>query len=674
MQSRVPTAAAAATAAATVTEEHLSAQSQSYLITQLASGTRPRFTLNYSKSSNRKLFSAFDSKDKKNLLNITQPQNYIPFYQRFFALSPTNAVSVNLNQRYSLKSVLAPLGGPGPGENAYRAAVETATPAEKHAKKEVNIFFKYSPLLDPLKYMAGKYDTTDPELMALPTFPPDGKLSASNKMHNVNNMSYVDAFFTYLCSQLLHHHSFTNGLDFYGSFLAMKSNFAVNLYDDIEFLQESKFFMDNVNILFQFDDPSAASTLLNHDTRNKKHRLIMAPETTSDITLNLSDIKDLEELDTLFAQPNEGTLPAANPIEAIYTKHSVPHSDKSSKSSSSSSNCSSRTSNTNLSETAAEYEQAEEAVIAAGLLSLTSNDTPDDMKDDQKQPHDEDAADADNKEDEDEEDEDDDDEDDDGELIGRIHIFPVQVIALECCEGTLDSLLVEKGTGITETEWSSIIIQVLMSLITFQKCFDLTHNDLHTNNIMYITTKEKFLYYKVNDVYYKVPTFGRIYKIIDFGRAIYRFQGQLMCSDSFSADGDAYSQYNSEPFYNAAKPRIDPNPSFDLCRLGCALFDFLVDDLDQLPALRQSSAIKNVMLDWCTDDQGRNVLYKSNGDERYPEFKLYKMIARTVHHHTPMHVLQNHCFQQFHTTAKKLKGLKGVADAIINIDAFPSYQ
>ena len=31
----------------------------------------------------------------------------------------------------------------------------------------------------------------------------------------------------------------------------------------------------------------------------------------------------------------------------------------------------------------------------------------------------------------------------------------------------------------------------------------------------------------------------------------------------------------------------------------------------------------------------KNILYKKNGDERYPDFKLYKMIARTVHNHTP---------------------------------------
>ena len=43
-----------------------------------------------------------------------------------------------------------------------------------------------------------------------------------------------------------------------------------------------------------------------------------------------------------------------------------------------------------------------------------------------------------------------------------------------------------------------------MMLITYQKLFSLTHNDLHTNNIMYIKTEKRYLYYKYNDKHYKV--------------------------------------------------------------------------------------------------------------------------------------------------------------------------
>ena len=63
---------------------------------------------------------------------------------------------------------------------------------------------------------------------------------------------------------------------------------------------------------------------------------------------------------------------------------------------------------------------------------------------------------------------------------------------------------------------------------------------------MYQKTDKKYLYYKYESRYYKVPTFGRLVKIIDFGRAIYQFKGNLICSDSFNKNEDAATQ-DKEP-------------------------------------------------------------------------------------------------------------------------------
>ena len=240
------------------------------------------------------------------------------------------------------------------------------------------------------------------------------------------------------------------------------------------------------------------------------------------------------------------------------------------------------------------------------------------------------------------------------EFTAKLSSFPVQVISLERCERTLDSLIV--NDELSEDEWTSIITQILMILITFQKMFGLTHNDLHTNNIMYVSTDKQYLFYKVNNKHYKVPTFGRIFKIIDFGRAIYKFRGNILCSDSFHPRGDASSQYNCEPYFNDRKPRLEPNFSFDLCRLGCSLFDFLVDDIEEADSAIPS--IANIITGWCKDDKGRNIMYKNNGEERYPEFKLYKMIARTVHNHIPHEVLKNSYFERYVVPKKKLNPRK----------------
>jgi hypothetical protein len=183
---------------------------------------------------------------------------------------------------------------------------------------------------------------------------------------------------------------------------------------------------------------------------------------------------------------------------------------------------------------------------------------------------------------------------------------------------------------------------------------------------MYIPTTKKFLYYHYKNKHYKVPTFGKIFKIIDFGRAIYKFNGKTFCSDSFQTGGDAVTQYNTEPFFNDKKPRLEPNFSFDLCRLACSMFDYVIDDLDILKNMDSPDfdPLVKLIVEWCIDDNGINVLYKNNGAERYPEFKLYKMIARCVHNHTPNAQLERPEFSKFVIN----KGQVGKGEPIMNID------
>ena len=101
-------------------------------------------------------------------------------------------------------------------------------------------FLKFSPLIDPIKFMVGKYEKlSKEEQMALP------KLTNNichEKAVNSNNSAYVDSFFSYLTSHLLHKHKFSHGLDFYGSFLGIKSKFDINIIDDLEYLHDSTFF------------------------------------------------------------------------------------------------------------------------------------------------------------------------------------------------------------------------------------------------------------------------------------------------------------------------------------------------------------------------------------------------------------------------------------------------
>jgi hypothetical protein len=93
------------------------------------------------------------------------------------------------------------------------------------------------------------------------------------------------------------------------------------------------------------------------------------------------------------------------------------------------------------------------------------------------------------------------------------------------------------------------------------------------------------------------------------------------------------------------------------------MYDFLIDDEDVYEDLDE---FQKIIADWCNDDEGKHMLYKKNGQERYPNFKLYKMIARTVHKHTPENQFTNGLFREYEVDGAELW------TPFMDIDAMPT--
>ena len=198
------------------------------------------FKMFYKKNKNEKLFESLE--DPK-YLNISQTQNYIPIYDTFFSLNTNNFNNINLNNKYCVKDTITKEG--------YNKIFCSVFDNENNVLQKKNIFFKFSPLLDPVKYMIGKYENCKDVLITLPKFENN---TCHEKIRDPNNAAYVDGLFSYLTSQLLYTHRFLHGLDFYGSFLGIKNNFRYNVADDLEYLSNSTFFNDNYNQLFHIDN------------------------------------------------------------------------------------------------------------------------------------------------------------------------------------------------------------------------------------------------------------------------------------------------------------------------------------------------------------------------------------------------------------------------------------
>lgn len=605
-------------------------------------------TINYQKRKNTNFFNKLQSIPSTSLSNV---QNYIPIYSKFFSLNNTNFNSINLNHTWSVSDIkeVNDKNVSFERENIYMCKLKNISGDDEFSMNQ-KIFIKMAPLLDPFKYLVGKYNHNDPHLFNMPTI--DKDVTVHPKLNDPNNASYVDGFFSYLTSQVLHKHNFVNALDFYGSFVAVKNNYKINVIDDLDYLLQSDFFNKNKNTFFKIEDYTHLISDSNDAAVSKPILNIQANSCSLKSNISFKSLDDTI-FEDIFAT-NTVSLDDVKEfnIDLIDITNSIDITDtKKSASLKSGSSCSSRTSHTNDAEDLTVDEEDSEILKSNSSCSGSLNSSVNSSSNTSYT-----TCSSDDSSDFEEE-----------KLMLTFSKFPVQLICLELCENTLDDYII--NNDIATEEWFAIFMQIIMTLITYQKLFSFTHNDLHTNNIMYVPTNKKFLYYYYKKKYYKVPTFGKIFKIIDFGRAIYKFNGNIFCSDSFQLGGDASTQYNTEPFFNDKKPRLEPNFSFDLCRLACSMFDYVIDDFEMLKNLNDCDPAIKLIVEWCVDDNGINVLYKNNGTERYPDFKLYKMIARCVHNHTPNAQLERPEFSKF--SVSKNNVAKG--ETVMNIDEMPSY-
>jgi hypothetical protein len=494
------------------------------------------------------------------------------------------------------------------------------------------VFYKFSPLLDPFQYLTGhckEYDPGHLEKYICET-------SGLPKLSNIYNSSYIDTFFVYLSSQLLQEQGFLHGIDFYGTYIGVQDKFKYNIYEELDYLKHDPFFITQLNKIYEVDNLAAFSQILNtnDDSRKMKHTLKQW-----DAPVELDGIEDIDSV-AIDIHPPAGDDTLTDIHDELEcsddAEHDFVYSDSGDSGDSGDSD-----------ENGGDDEDSGDSDENGGddEDSGDSGDSGEDGEDGEE--HDEDSG-------EDGEDGEESDYDESVEkysdsaneqMFVYIKQFPTQVIIMEKCENTLDSLF-QTGQLADDDEKASMIFQILMTLIKYQKTFQFTHNDLHSNNILYKTTSLEYLYYNYNGIVYKVPTYGRLYKIIDFGRSVYTVDNMVFMSDSFDVNGDGYSQYNDVPFYNSQKRRVPPNYSFDLCRLGCSLYDFFFD-CDHKPNAGSMSLFEQLIYTWCLDDRGKNVVYKSNGEERFPGFELYKMIARRVHNHTPEKYVSYPLFLQY---------------------------
>ena len=505
-------------------------------------------------------------------------------------------------------------------------------------KEECNTFIKVVHLLNPIDLIKEKY--VCPEHPLIPQSEKTWK-STLLKLHSHNNQAYVDAVANFVLSRFRELDLTPHCGYFYGSMTGISKSYQYNVSSEYDTYRQCRWFWKGIkshggNLVIKNSDP------------------------------DIEDIPDFEEVykeitTCPFDDDDDSEIPEVE-LEPISSGSDVEISDVESVKSISFDNIEENADNTKdiflinklITQTRSSLKRSE---------STTESENTDNTKDG-----------SDGSEDSNSDDERDDDSDETVELDIDIFLeipnMPVVLIYQEAQDGTMDALLDEdeidtheRGSQAWEARWIAWTFQVIAALTFLQSAICFTHNDLHSNNIVWRKTEKKFLYYKAKDgTIWRVPTFGRIFSIIDFGRSIFRLGKHLWVSDDHWPNQDAGEQYNFGPFFDHNKPKVQPNPSFDLCRLAVSLIDGLYDEpppkkkgkavsiMSQegnWKVYETNSPLYNLLWSWMIDDKGATIYESEDGDEKYEGFDLYIHIAHHVHNAIPKDQIHRPIFQQF---------------------------
>lgn len=511
--------------------------------------------------------------------------------------------------------------------------------------KTVPIWVKKMHIVEPLSVMDGTYIL--PEDGALPTFRNPWQASL-RKINEPYNEAYTDAIFACLASRLVETGMSPHWCRFYGTYSGRTPEYQYNLTEDYHDIENESWFHNGM-------ERNAFAVMVN----DPYNRDISAPLQHTWKLLDPSELKN-----TLPESPES--------LESYDSEESESHTDnhtetmdeildviecKKNNADSGSDIMEDITSSDNI-------ESSGTVEISRPRLKLTRVSGSEHSQHTTSE------------------------EEDELEYRAIFKNFPVQITFLERCDGTLDELMDHEmnnsdNSDLCETKeerWAAWMFQIIAGLTVAQDTYDFVHNDLHTNNIMWCGTGETHIYYSIQgaaggDRFYRVPTYGRMMKIIDFGRATFRppsinpvveigkkntknkknknkkksgKSGRIWFPDAFAPGADAGGQYNYEPYYDSSIPKLAPNKSFDLSRLAVAMMDSLWEEtpkdkepvkvLTHEPGRIQNETISplwNMMWLWLTDKGGKNILRTPKGEERYPYFDLYCAIARDIANAVP---------------------------------------
>ena len=628
-----------------------------------------------------KLVSVEDSSFKKisyklnKELEIYKLQSYFPILSNYFDFYNNSTKQFTLKTRYRIKDILHKYDNKI--DDAYIKHFLECKIYDIYRKKHFDstLFIKILPLLNVTHYLTDNYKTSNSILPDLYSY------NTLKKINNFNNTAYIDVFFSYLGSMLTETGKCPSFPLFYGTFTGVKSNFKCDISDDYDDLCEIEEFKRGYGLNYHFEE-----------MRIDKDNTVNIELLNSECVVELSDIenpKDTvesnliveeygEDIDVLEEEEEEVENSNDNK-DTISFNRRILNNDNDSDNNNYDNNDSNNNNNSDNEVSVNDNDDSDNEVSDNNYSVITKLNKCDDNKILETETNVKLQSNNDNETDysdlysttdisSENEGEDEYYVDSMRKMITEADLsdirrldktdtlsdisastnksgklkyvvipeFPVQLNCIEKLTMTLDNYLDNSmGRKISPIEWKSILFQVCFGLAVAQKEYNFVHNDLHSSNIMFKNTEINYLFFSFRNKYFKIPTFKKISKIIDFGRATFSVGNKIYFSDVFKKNEDAGGQY-TYPFQNSLKNcKIKPNKSFDLSRLATTLIDRF-ENLDS-----SYNEIVKLLEKWVTDKYGNNIMYMDDS------FDLYKIIAKNVKSAVPYNQLYNSIWNDF---------------------------
>jgi hypothetical protein len=503
-------------------------------------------------------------------LKINEVQTYFPVLSLFFELYNDSKTNFVLNSNFLVTSLLEPINHIKSDSYIKYFFKANILNQNNNETFEKNLFIKILPILNVSQSMMNEYNVTHNKKL-----PNIHSSITSKKINNYNNSAYIDSFFSYLGSILTEKGKCPTFPLFFGTFTGIAEEFKDDISEEFNSIKNTSWFKKNVNKHFEIHniDIDHPKHLDFDDDENRPTEVEVDAEelnnSDGEVGDEVGDEVD-DEVDDEAEELNNSSDDEAGDNDSDSIKSNEPMDNM--------------------------------KIFNCDNISLNSDS---DFSLNSCDIHDINYC--------------------------CVNDYPVQINCIEMLEYTLDTYIERTHNNISEIEWKSILFQICFGLSVAQKHYDFVHNDLHSSNIMFKETDMEYLYYNFKGTCFKIPTFGKIVKIIDFGRATFNYKNRVFFSDVFKKNGDAEGQYSYPYLNNLNKCKIKPNKSFDLSRLATTIIEHVEED----------SNIYKLLKLWCMDKYG-NFLKELEDD-----FNLYRIIAKNVKSAVPKNQINKLIFKEF---------------------------